>query len=158
MHVLMLLRDMGLDPASIKLTLRVAVDNDLVAIKLNGTALPGLDRACPRGGGQATPRQFGDRPAARRHRADRSWRRGFGQRRPAMTTPLSSILFVVVAGLIGSFGAVFLKAGAQRLEKNLMAILHNWRLLAGVGAYLLSSVFFVLGLRRGELEAVRWRI
>ena len=69
-----------------------------------------------------------------------------------MKTPLSSVFLVIVAGLIGSFGAVLLKAGAKRLEKSIAGVLRNWRLLAGVAAYLLSAVFFVLGMRRGELS------
>ena len=55
---------------------------------------------------------------------------------------------------MGSFGAVFLKLGATRLEIKLAAILTNWRLALGVGFYLLSSVFFVLGVRQGELSVL----
>lgn len=58
---------------------------------------------------------------------------------------------VFAASFIGSFGAAFLKGGAQRLELNLASLISNWRLIAGVGMFLLSSVFFVLGLREGEL-------
>ena len=39
-----------------------------------------------------------------------------------MTTPLKSILLVLIASFIGSFGAVFLKAGAGRLHREL-----DWR-------------------------------
>jgi drug/metabolite transporter (DMT)-like permease len=60
--------------------------------------------------------------------------------------------WVLLGSFIGSFGAVLLKAGAKRLERRLLALLKNWRLAAGVGAYILSSVFFVLGLRNGELS------
>jgi multidrug transporter EmrE-like cation transporter len=58
---------------------------------------------------------------------------------------------VLLASFIGSFGAVFLKSGAARLQLNLKLLLCNWRLALGVGFFLLSSFFFVLGLRRGEL-------
>lgn len=68
-----------------------------------------------------------------------------------MTTPLSSIGYVLAASFIGSFGAAFLKGGAERLELNLASLLSNWRIIAGVGLFLLSSVFFVLGIREGEL-------
>jgi multidrug transporter EmrE-like cation transporter len=70
------------------------------------------------------------------------------------TTPLSSILLVVLASFIGSFGAVFLKGGAGRLERNLKSLIFNWRLAAGVFAFLLSSYFFVQGLRQGELTVL----
>ena len=60
--------------------------------------------------------------------------------------------WVVAGAFIGSFGSVGLKAGSKRLEKNLLSIVTNWRLLGGVAAYLLSSVFFVRGLKQGELS------
>jgi multidrug transporter EmrE-like cation transporter len=62
--------------------------------------------------------------------------------------------WIFLCGFVGSFGAVFLKAGASRLEMNVRSIATNWRLAAGIGAYLLSSVFFVLGMRRGELSVL----
>ena len=68
-----------------------------------------------------------------------------------MNTPLSSMLLVLLASFIGSFGAVFLKWGAGRLHRHWKSLIFNWRLAAGVGFYLLSSFFFVLGLRHGEL-------
>jgi drug/metabolite transporter (DMT)-like permease len=66
-------------------------------------------------------------------------------------TPLSSMLLVVVGSFIGSFGAVFLKSGALRMDRGLKALLTNWHLAAGASFYVLSSLFFVAGLRNGEL-------
>ena len=71
-----------------------------------------------------------------------------------MTTPFSSTAWIFLCGFVGSFGAVLLKAGAGRLEMNVRSIATNWRLAAGIGAYLLSSIFFVLGMRRGELSVL----
>ena len=68
-----------------------------------------------------------------------------------MTTPLSSILLVVTASVIGSFGAVFLKFGALNLELTVSGLLRNWRLLLGIALYLLSSAFFMAGIKNGEL-------
>jgi multidrug transporter EmrE-like cation transporter len=70
-----------------------------------------------------------------------------------MTTPFSSMAWIFLCGFVGSFGAVFLKSGASRV-KNLKSILTNWRLAVGIGMYLLSSVFFVFGMRRGELSVL----
>jgi multidrug transporter EmrE-like cation transporter len=56
-----------------------------------------------------------------------------------------------MGSFIGSFGAVFLKAGSGVLERSFRSFLLNWQLLAGIFFYLLSSVFFVLGVKRGEL-------
>lgn len=68
-----------------------------------------------------------------------------------MTTPASSIFLVILASFIGSFGAVFLKGGAVKLKFDWRTLIYNWRLAAGVMAYLVSSVFFVAGVRHGEL-------
>jgi drug/metabolite transporter (DMT)-like permease len=64
------------------------------------------------------------------------------------------MLWVVLGSLIGSFGAVQLKAGTQHLEMNLRSVITNWRLGFGVLLYVLSSVFFVFGLRHGELSVL----
>jgi drug/metabolite transporter (DMT)-like permease len=68
-----------------------------------------------------------------------------------MKTPFSSMLLVLLASFIGSFGAVFLKSGASRLHRQIRTLILNWRLALGVALFLLSSFFFVLGIRRGEL-------
>jgi multidrug transporter EmrE-like cation transporter len=71
-----------------------------------------------------------------------------------MKTPLSHILLVLVASFIGSFGAVFLKAGAQELRKGWLHVF-NWRLAAGVGLFVISSIFYIIGLRPpGELSVL----
>ena len=61
------------------------------------------------------------------------------------------MLLVVAASVIGSFGAVFLKFGAINLELTIMGMARNWRLMAGIALYLLSSVFFMAGIKNGEL-------
>ena len=67
------------------------------------------------------------------------------------TTPLSSIALVLIAAFIGSFGAVFLKSGAERLHRQIHTLVFNWRLALGVLAFLVSSMFFVAGVKNGEL-------
>jgi multidrug transporter EmrE-like cation transporter len=64
------------------------------------------------------------------------------------------MLLVFLAAFLGSFGAVFLKSGAGKLHRSLKTLILNWRLGVGVGFYLISSFFFVLGLRRGELTVL----
>jgi multidrug transporter EmrE-like cation transporter len=64
------------------------------------------------------------------------------------------MLWVLGAGLIGSFGAVLLKAGAGRLALNVRALATNWRLAAGIMIYLSSFVLFVQGMRQGELSVL----
>src|SRR5712672_4438361 len=69
-------------------------------------------------------------------------------------TPVSSMAYMLVASFMGSFGAVFLKSGAQRLELNLTSLLSNYRLALGVITFLGSSYFFVAGMRHGELTVL----
>jgi drug/metabolite transporter (DMT)-like permease len=61
---------------------------------------------------------------------------------------------VLGGSIIGSIGAVFLKAGAHAVTKHWSSILLNWRLGAGVITYLLSSVLFVKGMAHGELSVL----
>jgi multidrug transporter EmrE-like cation transporter len=68
-------------------------------------------------------------------------------------TPISSILLVMLASVIGSFGAVFLKLGAEPLKKGLRYIF-NWKLVTGILFYLGSSVPYVLAMKHGELSVL----
>lgn len=70
-------------------------------------------------------------------------------------TPLliRSMLLVLFASVVGSFGAVFLKMGAMRLNKNLLSFV-NSRLIIGVALYLLSSVIYALGIKGGQLSVL----
>jgi undecaprenyl phosphate-alpha-L-ara4N flippase subunit ArnE len=63
------------------------------------------------------------------------------------------MLLMLVASIIGSFGAVLLKLGAGELNKGFCHIL-NIKLAAGVVVYLVSWYFFVLGIRHGELSVL----
>jgi multidrug transporter EmrE-like cation transporter len=69
-------------------------------------------------------------------------------------TPFSSIAWVLGASFFGSFGALFLKIGAGKLQRSLLSVVTNWRLLLGIAFYLFSSVLFVLGVRKGELSVL----
>ena len=64
------------------------------------------------------------------------------------------MLLVVIASVIGSFGAVFLKFGALNLELTVMGMIRNWRLMVGIALYLLSSAFFMAGIKNGELTVL----
>ena len=68
-------------------------------------------------------------------------------------TLFRSMLLVFIASVVGSFGAVFLKMGAAKLKRNLLSFF-NTRLILGVALFLGSSVFYVLGIRGGELSVL----
>jgi len=71
-----------------------------------------------------------------------------------MSTPVSSIVWVSVGSLIGSLGAVGLKAGAKHVEMNILGLLKNWQLALGLSLYLLSTVFFIKGISHGEISVL----
>jgi len=79
-----------------------------------------------------------------------------------LKTPISHMLLVMFGAFIGSFGAVFLKSGAAHLRKGWQYLVisqeapyFNWRLASGVVLFLVSSYFFVLGIRPpGELSVL----
>jgi drug/metabolite transporter (DMT)-like permease len=66
---------------------------------------------------------------------------------------LKSMLLVFTASIIGSFGAVFLKMGAARLNGSVLSFV-NTRLLLGVTLFLGSSVFYAFGIKGGELSVL----
>lgn len=68
-------------------------------------------------------------------------------------TLFRSMLLVFAASVIGSFGAVFLKQGAARLNGTLLGFL-NSRLVLGVALFLGSSVFYAWGIRGGDLSVL----
>ena len=71
-----------------------------------------------------------------------------------MTTPVSSMVVVLIGAVIGSVGSVFLKSGAHAVNRNWTSIAFNWRLAIGIVTYLISSVLFVKGMSRGELSVL----
>ena len=69
-----------------------------------------------------------------------------------MKTPSNAIFLVLFASFIGSFGAVLLKAGANRLEFTIQGLVTNYRLIAGIGFFLFSTYFFVKGVGQPGAE------
>lgn len=70
-----------------------------------------------------------------------------------MKTPVSSILLVFIATIFGSFGAVFLKLGAEKLRYGLRHIISG-QAAFGVTLFLCSSVFYGWGVKKGELSVL----
>ncbi len=70
-----------------------------------------------------------------------------------MTTPLSAMALVLAGSVVGSFGAVFLKLGAERLKLGIKHII-SWQSFTGVAFYVASSFLFVAGVRKGELSVL----
>jgi drug/metabolite transporter (DMT)-like permease len=64
------------------------------------------------------------------------------------------MVLVLAASFVGSFGAVFLKSGAQKIRGGLRYLIFNAKLAAGVALFLASSAFYLLGLKRGEVSVL----
>ncbi len=58
---------------------------------------------------------------------------------------MNAIFFILLSSFIGSFGAVFLKLGAEHMTGGLARLLSNYWLLVGIVLYLMSSVFYMMG-------------
>jgi drug/metabolite transporter (DMT)-like permease len=72
-----------------------------------------------------------------------------------MTTPISSMVLVLIASLIGSLAAVFLKAGADTLHRDTASLKRaGVRLAAGIILFLLSSVLYIWGIKDGSLTVL----
>ena len=67
---------------------------------------------------------------------------------------LLPLILVLIATVIGSFGSVFLKKGANKLSFNIRALLKNYSLIIGIILYVTSSVFYIIALRFGELTVI----
>jgi drug/metabolite transporter (DMT)-like permease len=66
---------------------------------------------------------------------------------------MKSMLLVFAASVVGSFGAVFLKLGAARLDGSLRSFVDS-RLGLGVALFLGSSVFYGAGIKGGQLSVL----
>lgn len=64
-----------------------------------------------------------------------------------------SMLLVMAASVFGSFGAVFLKKGANRLTGKLTSFI-SVDLALGVALFLGSSVFYGLGIKGGDVSVL----
>jgi undecaprenyl phosphate-alpha-L-ara4N flippase subunit ArnE len=70
-------------------------------------------------------------------------------------SPLAkSMLLVLMASIIGSFGAVFLKKGSANVGGHSLLSFINFNLALGVGLYLASSVFYGFGIKGGQLSVL----
>lgn len=63
--------------------------------------------------------------------------------------PLDSLIYGTLASITGAFGAFFLKKGARSFS---LKTLVNSNLVLGFVLYVLTTIFFVLGLRNSPLS------
>lgn len=75
-----------------------------------------------------------------------------------MTTPRVSILFFVLAALLGAVGQYLYKSGAESAGKTLTSYLLNPRILGGVVCYVAVMVLFIAAFRRGGAMSVLYPV
>jgi len=69
-------------------------------------------------------------------------------------TELWAASLIMGATVIGSLGSVYLKKGSNKLEFKIRSILANRELFLGLFLFVFSSVFFIIGLKGGELSVL----
>ena len=75
-----------------------------------------------------------------------------------MHTPLISIVFFLVAALLGALGQYLYKSGADAATGGVMSYVANPRLLAGVVCYIAVMGLFVAAFKRGGSMAVLYPV
>jgi drug/metabolite transporter (DMT)-like permease len=68
-----------------------------------------------------------------------------------MTTPVSSILLVLLASLIGSLAMVLLKVGADRHRRKQDLVQWLSAIAGGIALFLISSVLYLFGIKDGSV-------
>ena len=75
-----------------------------------------------------------------------------------MGTPAISILFFLLASLLGALGQYLYKSGAEAADSSLAGYLLNPRLLGGALCYIAVMVLFVAAFRKGGALTVLYPI
>jgi len=71
-----------------------------------------------------------------------------------MTTPIGSIIAVLVASVFGALAALLIKKGSGRFNFRIVDQLTNIPLIAGGIIYILTTIVFIAALKYGELSVL----
>lgn len=71
-----------------------------------------------------------------------------------MQTPITSIIMVLCACLVGSFGPILLKKATKKLKLNIKSVITNRELIFGVLLYGVATIIFIPALKHGELSVL----
>lgn len=75
-----------------------------------------------------------------------------------MQTPPISIVFFLIASLLGALGQFLYKSGAERATGSLAGYLLNERILGGAACYVAVMVLFVAAFRKGGALTVLYPV
>ena len=65
---------------------------------------------------------------------------------------LLAIGLVLFACVIGAFGALLLKIGSKKFSFKIKELIKNYKVIAGVALYGISSIIFIWALKYGDLS------
>lgn len=71
-----------------------------------------------------------------------------------MTTELWAVALVLIGAIIGSFGSLYFKMGSDKLSRNVKELKRNYKLFYGFTLYGISSIFYMISLKGGELSVL----
>jgi uncharacterized membrane protein len=71
-----------------------------------------------------------------------------------MSTPIWAFLSVIVACVIGAFGAILFKKASNDISFSIKKLIKNKNLVFGIILYGISTVFFIIPLKYGELSVL----
>lgn len=71
-----------------------------------------------------------------------------------MKTELWAVGLVVLAGIIGSLGPIFVKKGSKKFKLRFKALLTNYEFIIGIFFYAVGTVLFIPALKGGELSVL----
>lgn len=71
-----------------------------------------------------------------------------------MKTELWAVGLVVLAGIIGSLGPIFVKKGSKKFKLRFKALLTNYEFIIGIFFYAVGTVLFIPALRGGDLSVL----
>ncbi len=71
-----------------------------------------------------------------------------------MQTPLWTIIVVLIACIIGSFGPMYLKRASNQLSFNIIKLIKNKNLILGILLYGISTIIFIPTLKYGQLSVL----
>lgn len=71
-----------------------------------------------------------------------------------METQMWAVGLILFSTIIGSFGSLFFKKGADKLSLSVKALFTNWMIPLGFVFYVSSAAVFVFSLKGGELSVL----
>lgn len=71
-----------------------------------------------------------------------------------MTTQWWAIVLVLINTVIGAFGPIYLKKGADKLSFNIKKLITNYTMIFGFSCYGISLILFIIALKGGEVSVL----